>query len=195
MGDLEVDSIHRDILEKYLRVAISPQGLFHYPTGEASALGLGYPPELVDAVPPSVRERFVGVGNPFALGAIRTGEAVLDLGCGAGFDVFIAARYAGPTGRAVGVDLSPEMVAVAESARALSGVSNVEFHQAAVEALPFAEGAFDVALSNGVLNLVPDKPMALRELLRVLTPGGRLQACDMGLVGDAPPPDKAPWSD
>jgi ubiquinone/menaquinone biosynthesis C-methylase UbiE len=176
-------------------VAESPEGLFKYPTGESSALGLGYPAQIVGALPADVRTRFVGVGNPFALGEVRPAEALLDLGCGGGFDAFVAAFMVGPAGRVVGVDLSPEMLAVAESARAAAGLSTVEFRQADVEALPFPDATFDVALSNGVLNMIPDKPAALREVFRVLKPGGRLQACDMGLVGDEPPPDKAPWSD
>jgi arsenite methyltransferase len=191
----DVLTLRRGVVEKYQKVAISPQGLFRYPTGEASALGLGYPPELVAGIPDCVRERFVGVGNPFALGEIRAGEAVLDLGCGAGFDVFVAAEVVGPMGRAVGVDLSCEMLAVAVRGRAESRLPNVAFGGAAIEALPFPDASFDVAISNGVLNLIPDKPAALREIFRVLKPGGYLQAGDMGLVGDALPPDKSPWSD
>lgn len=174
---------------------MSPVGYFTYPTGESSALGLGYPAQIVGALPADIRARFVGVGNPFALGAVRPGEALLDLGCGAGFDAFVAASAVGPTGRVAGVDLSLEMLAVAESGRAAAGLSNVEFRQADVEALPFPDASFDVALSNGVLNLIPDKPAALRAVFRVLKPGGRLQACDMSLAGDEPPPDKSPWSD
>lgn len=195
MGTTDFSSLRRGIVGKYQKVAVSPEGLFRYPAGEASALGLGYPPELVARISGAIRERFVGVGNPFALGEVRAGEAVLDLGCGAGFDAFIAAQLVGPTGRVVGVDLSAEMLAVAEAARAPSGIPHVEFREAAVEALPFPDANFDIALSNGVLNLIPDKPAALREVFRVLEPGGRLQACDMGLVGEAPPSDKAPWSD
>jgi len=188
-------AIRRAIAEKYREVAVSARGLFKYPIGEASALGLGYLPALVARVPDMVRARFVGVGNPFALGGIAPGETVLDLGCGAGFDTFMAAFAAGPQGRVVGIDLSAEMLAIAELGRAEARLTNVEFREAMIEALPFPDTSFDIALSNGVLNLIPDKPAALREVFRVLKRGGRLQACDMGLVGEAPPPDKAPWSD
>jgi SAM-dependent methyltransferase len=190
-----VTSIRQGIAEKYRKVAVSPEGLFRYPTGEASARGLGYPPALLTAIPPAIRERFVGVGNPFSLGSIRPGESVLDLGCGAGFDAFVAAQLVGSAGRVAGVDLSPEMLAVARAGQTEAGFSPVEFHEAAVEALPFPVASFDVAVSNGVLNLIPDKPAALREIFRVLRPGGRLQTCDIGVAGDEPPPDKAPWSD
>lgn len=195
MNAQDVATIRDGIAQKYRKVAASPEGLFRYPTGEASARGLGYPPDLVADIPLVVRERFVGVGNPFSLGPIRAGESVLDLGCGAGFDTFIAAQLVGLEGRVVGIDLSPEMLAVARAGQAEAGFPQVEFYEAPVEALPFPDTSFDVALSNGVLNLVPDKPAALREIFRVLRPGGRLQACDIGLVGDRPPPDKAPWSD
>ena len=191
----EVTAIRQGIAEKYRKVAVSPQGLFKYPTGQESARGLGYPPDLLDAIPLAVRERFVGVGNPFALGPIHVGEAVLDLGCGAGFDALIAAQLVGPTGRVMGIDLSPEMLAMAEAGLKEADFPNVEIRLAQVEDLPCPEESFDVALSNGVLNLIPDKPRALREVFRVLRPGGRLQACDIGLVGDRVPPDKAQWSD
>ncbi len=191
----EVASVRGGIVDKYRQVAVSPLGLFRYPTGEASAKGLGYPAHLLAVIPPTVRERFVGVGNPFALGPIQPGEAVLDLGCGAGFDAFIAAQLVGPTGRVAGIDMSPEMIGVAEAGHRESVFPQVEFRIAPVEALPFPDASFDVALSNGVLNLIPDKPGALREIFRVLRSGGRLQACDIGLVGDRVPPDKAQWSD
>jgi arsenite methyltransferase len=195
MGPQNASTIHEDIAAKYRKVALSPEGLFRYPTGEASALGLGYPLDLLPRIPPSVRERFVGVGNPFSLGSVRIGESVLDLGCGAGFDTLVAAQRVGLKGRVVGIDLSPEMLAIARAGLTEAGFPQVEFCEGPVEALSFPAASFDVALSNGVLNLIPDKPAALREIFRVLRPGGRLQACDIGLVGDRPPPDKAPWSD
>jgi arsenite methyltransferase len=195
MASLDVAAIHQGVADKYRQVAESPQGLFKYPIGEASALDLGYPAALVARIPSAIRERFVGVGNPFALGLIRPGEAVLDLGCGVGFDAFVAAQFVGVEGRVAGVDLSAEMLTVAEAGRIEAGFSQIDFRESVVEALPFPDASFDAALSNGVLNLIPDKPAALREIFRVLKPGGRLQACDMGLAGEEPPPDKAPWSD
>ncbi len=191
----EIESIRGGIVDKYRKVAVSPAGLFRYPTGEASAKGLGYPTHLLAAIPATVRERFVGVGNPFALGPIQPGEAILDLGCGAGFDAFVAAQLVGPTGWVAGIDLSPEMIAVAKAGLREAKFSQVEIQVAQVEVLPFPDASFDVALSNGVLNLIADKPRALREVFRVLRPGGRLQACDIGLVGERVPPDKAQWSD
>ncbi len=195
MSATGISDARHGVLEKYRKVAVSPEGLFQYPTGQESALRLGYDPALVTSIPAKVRSRFVGVGNPFALGHIGSGEAMLDLGCGAGFDALVAAQFVGPEGRVVGVDLSSEMLAVAEAGRADAEFAHVEFFAADVEALPFSSASFDVVVSNGVLNLVSDKPAALREIFRVLRPGGRLQACDMGLVGEGPPPDKAPWSD
>jgi SAM-dependent methyltransferase len=192
---LDASAIRHGILEKYRQAAGSPAGLFRYPSGEASALHLGYPAALLARVPSASRERFVGVGNPFALGQIRTGEDVLDLGCGAGFDAFVAAQFVGAGGAVVGVDLSAEMLAVANAGRAETEWAQLDFREAAIEALPFPEASFDVALSNGVLNLIPDKPAGLREIFRVLRPAGRLQACDISLIGEEAPPDKAPWSD
>ena len=197
MSDCAPDavSIRQSILTKYRQAAVSPEGAFPYPVGEQSALALGYSAQLTGAVPARIRARFVGVGNPFSLGPIPPGVAVLDLGCGAGFDTFFAALVVGPSGRAVGCDLSPEMLAVANAGREALRFPNLALLEADIEDLPFATGSFDIALSNGVLNLVPDKPRALREIFRVLGPGGRLQACDISLVGETPPPDKSPWSD
>jgi SAM-dependent methyltransferase len=195
MEAVDAKAIRRGIAEKYRKVAVSPADMFRYPTGEKSARDLGYPSRLVAPIPQAVRDRFVGVGNPFALGPVQAGEAVLDLGCGAGFDAFVAAQLVGPAGRVAGIDLSAEMIAVAVAGLREAGYVQVEFCRGEVESLLFPDASFDLALSNGVLNLIPDKPGALREILRVLRPGGRLQACDISLVRDQMPPDKAQWSD
>ncbi len=192
---MDARAIRQSILTKYRGVADSPERAFRYPVGEQSALGLGYSAQLTGAVPSIVRSRFVGVGNPFALGPVRPGESILDLGCGAGFDVFVAGLVVGPAGRVVGCDISSEMLAVAAAGREAMKLPAISFLAAAIEDLPFAANSFDLALSNGVLNLVLDKPQAFQEVYRVLRPGGRLQACDISLVGDSPPPDKSPWSD
>jgi arsenite methyltransferase len=192
---MDAGAIRQDILTKYRGVAVSPEGNFRYPVGERSALALGYSAQLTGAIPASVRSRFVGVGNPFSLGTVRPGAAVLDLGCGAGFDAFVAALAVGPAGQVVGCDLTPEMLAVAQRGQADLRLPNVAFCEADIADLPLADDTFDVALSNGVLNLVPDKPKAFREIRRILKPGGRLQACDISLVGETPPPDKSAWSD
>jgi ubiquinone/menaquinone biosynthesis C-methylase UbiE len=120
-----------------------------------------------------------GTGNPFALGEIRPGERVVDCGSGAGADALIAARLVGPTGAVVGVDMTPAMISKARANAAVAGLANVEFREGLLEALPVADGWADVVITNGVLNLVPDKAAALAEMFRVLRPGGRLMAADI----------------
>lgn len=170
-----VRELHAAVRRRYASVAHCAEGQFPYPVGRASALQLGYEADWLARVPEAVLARFVGVGNPFAVRRPQPGERVLDLGCGCGLDLGVARQLVGPQGRAVGVDLTPEMLALADA-----GV------QARIEALPFADGAFDLALSNGVLNLVPDKAAAFAEIARVLRPGGALAAADL-LVTDAIP--------
>ena len=189
MTPIEKERIRRDILEKYRQVAQSPEGRFRFPTGRAGLRGLGYDPHFTERLPDAVAAFFCGVGNPFAMGPVRPGEHVLDVGCGAGVDTCIAAMMAGEQGLAFGVDGSPEMLARARDNAALAGLGNVGFKQADAESLPFAEASFDVLISNGVYNLVLDKPRALAEAYRVLKPGGRVQIADQMLLG--PPPDPA----
>ena len=127
-----------------------------------------------------------GTGDPFALGAIAPGEHVLDCGSGAGANALIAARLVGPSGRVIGVDMTPEMLRKARANAATAGLDNVEFRQGLLERLPIETGWADVVISNGVLNLVPDKAAALAEMHRVLLPGGRLLAADIVLARPVP---------
>ncbi|MCC6737734.1 MAG: methyltransferase domain-containing protein [Planctomycetia bacterium] len=171
------------VKSKYRRAARRISGLFPYETGRRGALARGYDPAWLRAVPHAALARFAGVGTPFALCGPRPGDRVLDAGCGAGTDVFVAARMCGS---AAGVDLTPAMLAVARrAARGWKG-GRVEFRAASVERLPFPDASFDLVLSNGALNLVPDKDAAFREIHRVLRPGGRFVAADLLVVASIP---------
>lgn len=180
------DRIEAGIHEKYTKVAKSPDDLFKYPTGRAGLEALRYDPELIRPLPEVVAASYCGVGNPFSLGPVNAGDAVLDIGCGAGVDTLLAATMAGPTGEAVGVDLTAEMLQRAETNLALTDLKNVTFKKASGEKLPFENNHFDVVISNGVINLIPDKAATLKEALRVLKPGGRLMIADQTLAGSFP---------
>jgi SAM-dependent methyltransferase len=185
--DKDAEQIHEKVSQRYAAVAQQPAGHFSYPTGRASAEQLHYRRDFVDLLPPAVVDHFVGVGNPFTLGEPQPGWAVLDVGCGAGFDSQIAAQYVGPQGKIIGVDLSEQMLAVACQGVAAAGLANVDFRQGLAEQLPVESGWADLVISNGVLNLATCKPSAFREVCRVLKPGGRFQAVDLVLVGELPP--------
>jgi arsenite methyltransferase len=180
--------IRRAVKSKYREVAIQPEGKFSYPTGKKSALKLGYDPLWLKRIPADVLKRFVGVGNPFKIRVPQQGTRVLDAGCGCGMDTFVAALLVGPQGQANGIDLTAEMLDTARAAAASSGTGNVEFREGSIEALPFDDAAFDLVISNGVLNLIPDKAAAFSEIARILRPGGTLAAADL-LVIDAIPPE------
>jgi arsenite methyltransferase len=187
LTEQEKSLIREKIQEKYDRVAASPAGCFRYPTGKEGISALGYPPELWEDFPESLLASFCGVGNPFSLRPIQAGEAVLDIGCGAGFDAFIAGRLVGPQGRVVGIDVTPRMVEKAKEHLGGLLLEQVAFQMGEAEALPFPDKDFDVVLSNGVLNLTMDKEKAVREIFRVLKPGGRALLADMVLVEALPP--------
>jgi SAM-dependent methyltransferase len=185
---LDVGALRRAIQQEYAEVAATPQQGFHFHTGRPLAALLGYDPADVDSLPDVAVESFAGVGNPFIWGRVRPGETVVEVGSGAGLDSLVAARQVGPSGRVIGVDMTPAMVEKARGTAARVGVTNVEFREGLAEALPVPAGSADVILSNGVINLCPDKDAVYRELFRVLKPGGRLQLADI-IVKRAIPQD------
>lgn len=177
--DLDVDELRAAIRAEYETVALDPGRGFHFHTGRPLAAIVGYAEEWLEGIPESAIETFAGTGNPFSLGALASGERVVDVGSGGGIDSLIAARMVGPEGRVVGVDMTPAMLERARRAAAESGIENVEFREGLMEELPVEDGWADVVISNGVLNLTPDKGRALGEMNRVLRPGGRLQIGDI----------------
>jgi SAM-dependent methyltransferase len=178
------ENITKSILEKYAKASVSLEGAFKYPTGAAALRMLGYDETILKQLPESIQAAYCGIGNPFSLGTIGSGMTVIDVGCGAGVDTLLAAIMVGPGGKAVGVDITPEMVQRANKNLHLMRLTNVSFHQASAEKLDFTPESFDVAISNGALNLVVNKEQALAEIYRILQPGGRLMVADQVLVGE-----------
>ncbi|HLY93239.1 MAG TPA: methyltransferase domain-containing protein [Gaiellaceae bacterium] len=176
--EIDVDVLKSEIKKTYASVSQEPEKAFVFPTGRPWAEDLGYPDELAN-VPESAVESFAGVANPFTLGRLNPGERVLDLGSGAGTDSLVAAQMVGEAGRVTGIDMTPEMLAKARAAAAELGAANVEFVEGEAESLPFPDGHFDVVISNGVIDLIPDKDAVFAELNRVLAAGGRLQIADV----------------
>ena len=175
---VDVGLLKSEIKKTYASVSDEPERDFIFPTGRAWAEDLGYPAELAH-VPELAVESFAGVANLWELGRLVPGERVLDLGCGAGTDSLIAAQMVGEQGQVTGIDMTAEMLAKARAAAAEAGVANVEFVEGEAEQLPFADASFDVVISNGVIDLIPDKDAVYDELYRVLVPGGRLQIADV----------------
>jgi len=176
---LELELLRAAIQEEYSLVALEPQRGFHFHTGRRLAHLLGYPEEWLVGLPESSIASFAGTGNPFSLRALNSGDKVVDIGSGAGFDSLIAAHMVSPDGQVVGIDMTPTMIAKAKGAAQEAGISNVEFRQGYAETLPVEDAWADVVISNGVLNLIPDKPAALQEMARILKPGGHLQIGDI----------------
>jgi arsenite methyltransferase len=176
--DIDVDLLKSEIKKTYSSVSQEPERDFIFPTGRAWAEDLGYPEELAN-VPESAVESFAGVANPWKLGRLSPGEWVLDLGSGAGTDSLIAAQMVGPQGQVQGIDMTPQMLAKARAAAEEMGAANVVFLEGEAERLPFPDAQFDVVISNGVIDLIPDKDAVFAELYRVLAPGGRMQVADV----------------
>jgi arsenite methyltransferase len=175
---VDVDVLRVEIEKTYTDVSSTPDSDFIFPTGRAWAEDLGYPDELA-AVPDGSVDSFAGVANHFVLGDVRPGETVLDLGCGAGTDLLIAAQMVGPEGRAIGIDMTVTMLERVRQSAGEMGLENVELHQGLIESLPLPDESVDAIISNGVIDLVPDKDAVFAEIDRVLRPGGRLQVADV----------------
>ena len=183
---VDVEDLRCQIQDKYTEVAKTPENGFHFHTGRPLALMLGYPPDLVDQLPAPAVESFAGTGNPFSMGALRPGETVLDIGCGAGFDSLIAAGQIGHSGRVISVDMTPAMLNKASRSAAAAGLTNIEFREGLAESLPVDDGSIDVVISNGVFNLCPDKLALMAEVHRVLKPTGRIQVGDIIVHKEVP---------
>jgi arsenite methyltransferase len=175
---IDVEVLKSEIKKTYASVSQEPEKDFIFPTGRAWAEDLAYPDELA-RVPDAVVESFAGVANPFSLGRLEPGERVLDLGCGAGTDSLVSSLMVGSEGSVTGIDMTPEMLEKARAGAAELGARNVTFVEGEAERLPFEGESFDVVISNGVIDLIPDKDAVFGEIHRVLGPGGRIQIADV----------------
>jgi arsenite methyltransferase len=184
---LDVAALRDEVSAMYARVATAPEGPFHFHRGpEYAARTLGYDRATLARLPVRVTERFAGVGNPLAIRPLEPGATVLDVGCGAGMDLLLAALSVGPTGQAIGVDMIEAMRACATAGAAACGLSNVDVRAGEATSLPLEDHSVDVVISNGVLNLVPRKAPAIDEIARVLKPDGRVQLADIVVGRELP---------
>ena len=185
--DLDTLKLRAEIQSIYARVAVNPSGDFHFHRGpEYATKRLLYDATELSRLPGSVTESFAGIGNPHAIGPLPAGGTVLDIGCGAGTDLLLAAFHVGPRGRAIGVDMTEAMRDRARRGAAACGLAHVEVLEGEATALPVDDDSVDVVISNGVLNLIPEKQQAIGEIRRVLKPGGRAQIADIVLGVELP---------
>ncbi|TAJ41827.1 MAG: methyltransferase domain-containing protein [Reyranella sp.] len=186
---LDAEALREEIKSKYREVATDPHGVHHFHTGRFLAKHLGYDDAFVASLPDVAVESFAGVANPLSLRLLAKGERVVDVGSGAGFDSLVAAHLVGPGGKVIGVDMTEEMLAKSRSTARKLALGNVEFREGLAERLPVEDGWADVVISNGVINLCPDKKTVFSEIYRVLRPGGRLQFAD--IANGKPVPESA----
>ena len=187
---VDAKALREQVSEKYAEVAQTPDKGFHFHTGRPLARMNEYDDAIVDALPESTIESFAGTGNPFSMGDLKPGESVLDLGCGAGFDTLIAAQQVGSEGTVIAVDMTPEMLEKAERGANQMGLTNIDFRGGYAEDLPVDDESIDVVISNGVINLCPDKIEVLEEIHRVLKPGARIQIADIVVHKEVPQESK-----
>lgn len=176
---LDTNELEARVKRMYEEVALAPDHEFHFDTGRALAERLGYPPADLDRIPAGAIESFAGVGYFLDLAAIAPGETVLDLGSGSGTDSFLAALAAGPDGLVIGVDMTDAQLEKSRALASQAGIANVDFHAAYIEEPPVEPASVDCVISNGVINLSPDKPAVFRAAARALRPGGRLALADI----------------
>jgi SAM-dependent methyltransferase len=186
---VDVNQLRREVQTKYREVAEAPGGTYHFHTGRSHAMRLGYPKAVLDRLPEEACVAFAGMANPFYWETPKPGERVVDLGSGGGMDSFFTALCVGEQGRVIGVDMTPEMLDRSRGVAATYGFDNVEFRQGFIEKAPIEDGWADVVISNGVINLCPDKLGVCREIARILRPGGRMMIADICI--DKPIPESA----
>jgi SAM-dependent methyltransferase len=177
--NVDVDQLRSEIQEKYAEVAETPEKGFHFHTGYRLTEILDYPSEFINQLPASAVESFAGVGNPWTLGPVEEGWTVVDIGSGAGLDTLIAGGKVGAAGHVIGVDMTVEMLEKARANADQLGYGHVEFREGLAETLSVDDASVDLVISNGVINLVPDKSLAYQEVFRVLRPGGRAYIADV----------------
>ncbi len=176
---IDVNQLRREVRDKYREVVEEPHGDYHFHTGRAHAVRLGYPEHPLDQLPEEACEAYAGVANPFYWGGPEPGERVVDLGSGAGMDSFLAALWVGPEGHVVGVDMTPEMIDLSRGLAERLGLANLDFREGFIEQAPVEDGWADVVISNGVINLCPDKLGVYKQINRILKSGGRMTVADI----------------
>ncbi len=184
---MRAEEIKKAVSERYGQVATDPQSNFNFPLGRRYAESVGYPVALLDSLPPGLWKSFTGAGNPHKFINVKPGESVLDMGCGAGLDLYIYSRAAGPGGTVYGLDISGNMIRKADANMKVVGAANVRLLHAPSDRIPLPDNSVDLVAANGIYNLSPNKDAVMREVYRVLKPGGRTTFAEIMLTAPFPP--------